>query len=102
MFTLPATAGPAPVIETERLRLRGHGLDDHASSYALWNDPLVYRYITGAPMAESDSWAKLLRYAGHWALLGFGYWLVEEKATGRFVGEVGFGDFKREIEPSIK
>jgi RimJ/RimL family protein N-acetyltransferase len=102
MFTLPATAGPAPVIETERLRLRGHGLGDLAHSHALWNDPLVYRYITGAPMAESDCWAKLLRYVGHWALLGFGYWLVEEKATGRFLGEVGFADFKREIEPSLK
>jgi RimJ/RimL family protein N-acetyltransferase len=27
--------------------------------------------------------------------------LVEEKATGRFVGEVGFGDYKREIEPPL-
>lgn len=34
--------------------------------------------------------------------MGFGYWLVEEKATGLFVGELGFADFKREISPSIK
>lgn len=28
--------------------------------------------------------------------------MVEEKTTGRYAGEVGFADFKREIEPSLK
>jgi RimJ/RimL family protein N-acetyltransferase len=67
----------------------------------MWCDRLVYRYITGRPALASELWARILRYAGHWTLLGFGYWLVEEKATGRFVGEVGFGDYKREIEPPL-
>ena len=40
-----------------------------------------------------------MRYAGHWSLIGYGYWLVEEKATGAFVGEVGLADYRREIEP---
>src|ERR1700690_4516974 len=102
MLTVPNSTGHAPVIETERLRLRGHGLADFPASAALWNDPLVYRYITGQPGSESDAWARVLRYVGHWNLLGFGYWLGEEKATGRFAGEVGFPDFKGEIEPSLK
>ena len=34
--------------------------------------------------------------------LGFGYWVVEEKSTGRFAGEVGFSDWKREINPSLQ
>jgi RimJ/RimL family protein N-acetyltransferase len=89
-------------METERLRLRGHRPGDFADSAAMWRDPLVYRYISGRPAPEGELWARLLRYAGHWALLGYGYWLVEEKATGRFAGEVGFGEFKREIEPSLK
>jgi RimJ/RimL family protein N-acetyltransferase len=38
---------------------------------------------------------------GHWSLLGFGYWVVEERATGEFVGEVGFSDSKRELEPPL-
>ncbi len=42
----------------------------------------------------------MLRYGGLWNLLGFGYWAVEEKASGRFVGDVGFGMFQREIVPS--
>jgi RimJ/RimL family protein N-acetyltransferase len=35
-------------------------------------------------------------------LLGFGYWVAEEKATGNFVGEIGFADYKRDLEPSLK
>lgn len=91
-----------PAIETERLRLRGHELADFPASAAMWADPEVTRYIGGAPSSREDSWARFLRYSGHWALLGFGYWLIEEKASGRFVGEAGFGDFKREIAPSLE
>ena len=39
---------------------------------------------------------------GHWAWLGFGYWALEEKASGEFVGELGFADFKRDIQPSLE
>jgi len=67
----------------------------------MWADPVVTRYIGGRPSSRSESWARLLRYRGHWSFLGFGYWAVEEKASGRFLGEVGFGDFKRDLEPSI-
>jgi RimJ/RimL family protein N-acetyltransferase len=35
-------------------------------------------------------------------LLGFGYWVIEDKATGRFVGEVGFADYKRDMESPVK
>jgi RimJ/RimL family protein N-acetyltransferase len=68
----------------------------------MWADPIVTRYIGGNPLAEEESWARLLRYVGHWALLGFGYWVVEEKATGSFAGEIGFADYKRNLEPSLK
>jgi RimJ/RimL family protein N-acetyltransferase len=91
-----------PVIETQRLRLRGHRPDDFADAVAMWADPLVTRYIGGKPLSEEDVWARVLRYLGHWAWLGFGYWVVEEKATGKFAGEVGFSDWKREIEPSLQ
>ena len=38
---------PVPVIETERLRLRGHRRDDFAACCALWSDPVVTQYIGG-------------------------------------------------------
>src|SRR3984957_10831210 len=78
-----------PVLETERLKLRGHRVEDFVHCAAMWADPEVTRYIGGKPYTEEESWARLLRYAGHWALLGFGYWVVEEKSTATFIGQVG-------------
>jgi RimJ/RimL family protein N-acetyltransferase len=102
-MTEPASAtGQIPVLETGRLRLRGHRLEDFADSFALWSDPNVTRFIGGKPLNEEDVWSRLMRYAGHWSWMGFGYWVVEEKSTGLFAGEVGFADWKREIEPSIQ
>ena len=95
-------AGPVPVIETERLILRGHVLEDFEASLALWTDPEVTRFIGGKPSTTEEVWSRLLRYAGHWSLLGFGYWAITEKATGRFVGEAGFADFRRDIEPTLE
>jgi RimJ/RimL family protein N-acetyltransferase len=89
---------PIPVLETDRLSLRGHRLDDFAACAAMWADPIVTHHIGGKPLTEEESWARLQRYVGHWALLGFGYWVVEEKATGKFAGEVGFADLKRGLE----
>jgi RimJ/RimL family protein N-acetyltransferase len=91
-----------PVLETERLRLRGHRSDDLANCAAMWADPVVVRHTVGKPLTEEESWRRLLSYVGHWALMGFGFWVVEEKASGKFVGEVGFVDYKRDIEPSLK
>jgi RimJ/RimL family protein N-acetyltransferase len=91
-----------PVVETERLKLRGHCVADFAASIAMWADPAVTCYIGGKPLTEEETWSRLLRYIGHWALLGFGYWVVEEKTTGSFIGELGFADYKRDMEPSLK
>ncbi len=91
----------APTLTTLRLSLRHHTLDDLADCVALWSHPDVVRHIGGRPFTSEEVWAKLLRYVGHWQLLGFGYWAVFETATGRFVGEVGLADFRREMEPSF-
>lgn len=90
-----------PVLETPRLRLRGHTPADFAASYAMWSDERVVRHIGGRVFTEEEVWARLLRYAGHWALLGFGYWVVEEREGGGFVGEVGFADFRRAMDPPL-
>lgn len=91
-----------PVIETDRLRLRGPRPLDFPDSLALWSDPVVTRFTSGKPLSGEEVWGRLLRYVGHWAWMGFGYWIVEEKETGRFAGEVGFWDWKREIKPSLQ
>jgi RimJ/RimL family protein N-acetyltransferase len=91
-----------PALETDRLHLRGHRLADFAECAALWADPQVVRYIGGRTFTTEESWARLLRYVGHWDLLGFGYWVAREKSTERFVGEVGFAEFKRDVTPSFE
>jgi RimJ/RimL family protein N-acetyltransferase len=95
------SAGEVPVIETPRLRLRGHRPEDFAACCALWSDPMVNRYTTIRPMQPEEVWAKMLRYRGLWPMLGYGYWIVEEKSSGEFAGELGFADFNRDIEPSL-
>jgi len=89
-----------PEIETARLLMRGHKLADFDACAAMWADPVVNRHF-GNPLSSEDAWAKFLRYSGHWAMQGFGFWAVEEKATGAYVGELGFADFKREIVPPL-
>ena len=95
------TIDTAPPIDTARLTLRGHRAGDIDESAALWADPIVVRHIGGRPFTREESWTRLLRYVGHWALLGFGYWVVRERASGRFVGEVGLADFRRDLTPSL-
>ena len=92
----------APLLETERLRLRSHRISDFNDCCAMWGDPEVTRYIGGRPFTPEEVWARILRYAGHWTMLAFGYWLLEEKDSGAFVGEVGFADFHRDIDPPIR
>lgn len=92
-----------PRLETSRLVLRGHVQDDFDASAAMWSDPAVMRYISdGKPSTTEEAWSRFLRYLGHWRLLGFGYWVVEDRHTGAFIGEVGFADYRREMEPSLE
>ncbi len=86
-----------PHLETSRLVLRGHTLADLDASLSLWSDPEIVRYIGGRVASREDVWARLQRYVGHWALSGYGFWLVRERATDALVGEVGIADFKRAL-----
>jgi RimJ/RimL family protein N-acetyltransferase len=90
-----------PILESSRLRLRAHRLDDFEASFAMWQDPAVVRYIGGEPATQQQSWSRLLSYAGLWKILGYGYWLVEERKSCQFLGEIGFANFKRDSQPSI-
>lgn len=96
----PRPAMPSvPVLLTPRLRLRGHRADDLSACTTMWGDPEVTRHIGGQPQSEEDVWLRILRYVGHWAIVGYGYWLVEERESGRFVGEAGLSEGRRRIEP---
>lgn len=97
-MTGPTTA---PVLETARLRLRPHRAADFEPMLAMWSDPAVARFIGGRPSTSEETWSRLLRYAGLWPLLGYGYWAAEDRATGGWCGELGFADFRRTIDPPL-
>lgn len=85
----------APIIETERLRLRPHRLEDFEACRALWQHPETIRFIGGAAQDDQAVWFRLLRYGGMWPMLGFGFWVFEDKTSGAYVGEGGLLDAMR-------
>jgi RimJ/RimL family protein N-acetyltransferase len=89
-----------PTVETARLLLTAPDPDDFDDAFAMWSNPDVTRFI-GKPSSREEVWARILRYVGHWQVLGYGFWVAREKASGRYVGEVGMGDFHRDIQPPL-
>lgn len=83
------------MIETPRLRLRPHRLEDFEAWYAMFSDRELFRFITVAQLSREDGWNRLLRYAGHWSLAGYGMFAVFDKASDQLVGDVGLADFHR-------
>ena len=100
-MTRHSTPIDPPLLETPRLRMRPHRAEDFDDVAAMWAEPAVARHISGKPSTRQESWARLLRYIGHWQVLPYGFWVLEDKATGQFLGEVGFADFRRDIQPSL-
>ena len=88
-----------PRLETERLILREYrqtDFDAFAEFYATDRS----RFI-GGPMHRELAWRGLATHLGHWALRGFGFWAVEEKATGTFCGHVGLWHPEGWPEPEV-
>lgn len=78
-----------PTLQTDRLIMRPHGVADYPACCALWADADVVRHIGGSPQDAQAVWFRLLRYAGMWSLLGYGMWVMEDRATGTLIGEAG-------------
>jgi RimJ/RimL family protein N-acetyltransferase len=91
-----------PVLETSRLILRGHRPEDFDIYAAMWADPTLTRYLgDGSTKLREDAWTSFLRQVGHWQMLGFGNWIVEEKESGRQIGTIGFNERRRERAPEL-
>ena len=81
-----------PTIETERLILRPWRSSDIAPNAVMLSDPRTARFIAadGKPVTtEIAGWRNAAVISGHWALHGFGMFVVEEKESGSYVGRVG-------------
>lgn len=90
----------APHMETERLVMSAHTVDDYDAMAKLWSNPEVVRFIGGRPSSREETWARLLRYAGSWTLLGFGFWAIRNK-SGSYLGEAGLLQGQRALDPGF-
>ncbi|WP_159587622.1 GNAT family N-acetyltransferase [Chelativorans xinjiangense] len=77
-----------PVLESERLILRGWRADDFPA-YAIFRaDPERTRYI-GGPRKEWDAWTRFTSMVGEWALNGYGLFALERKEDQATIGFAG-------------
>lgn len=77
-----------PVIETERLRLRAFEERDLDAYAALRADEKVMKFLGGV-QDDTLTWRGMATILGHWTLRGFGFFCVEEKASGQCIGHCG-------------
>jgi len=75
-------------LQTERLILRMWRQEDFDAYATFYSDEANAKYVGGL-MDSEQSWRSMALQIGHWQLKGFGYWAVEEKSSGDFVGCVG-------------
>ncbi|WP_257166548.1 GNAT family N-acetyltransferase [Bradyrhizobium sp. SRS-191] len=76
------------IIQTERLTLREWRDEDRAPFADMSADPAVMRYLRALPTRQAcDQWIDF--QIKHFAEHGFGFWVVEDRATGTFLGATG-------------
>ena len=76
-------------LETERLILRMWRDDDFDAYAEMCADPNVMRFLGGVK-DRLAAWQHMAGLVGHWHLRGYGHWAVVEKASGKFIGRIGF------------
>ena len=78
-------------LETDRLILRMFSLDDAEAYARICADPEVMRFLgDGKALSVFEAWRQMAFLVGHWQLLGYGQFAVEEKSSGRLIGRAGF------------
>ena len=90
VLTFQVMTRAAPELETERLRFRMFRESDFPT-YEQWTSRMeIMRFLGGKTFDRIQAWRHLAYQIGHWDLLGYGYYAVEEKASGALVGRVGY------------
>ena len=80
-----------PTIQTERLLMRQWQASDVEPYGRMLADPATARFIVpnGKPVRPENAWDHAAVMAGHWAIHGIGMFVLEDRATGDFLGRVG-------------
>lgn len=75
-------------LETERLRLRPYRPDDLGDLHAMFSDPEHMKWYP-APFDRETTQVWLERQIDGYRTRGFALWIVEERASGEFLGTAG-------------
>ena len=78
-----------PLLVTERLELWQPVAADLAELHALTLDDEMRRFLGSHQPSEADSFARLMRNAGSWALHGYGSFMVRRRGETRIIGNCG-------------
>ncbi len=77
----------APVIETDRLRLRAPKMTDWPIYAEFMNSDRATHM--GGPFAEAIAWGMFCHDVAQWPLMGHGSLMIERRVDGTCVGQVG-------------
>jgi RimJ/RimL family protein N-acetyltransferase len=78
------------ILETERLILREVDPERDFDGWArTMSDENTVRYLGTAPMNRAQAWRSMAMAMGHWKIRGYGFFSLEHKGTGEWVGRVG-------------
>lgn len=85
-FVAPALVG-VPVLETERLRLRGPKASDFEPFAAFLQSPRAA--FVGGTVPRVQAWRAFGHLTGHWVLRGYSMFIIADKATDAALGMSG-------------
>lgn len=89
-----------PVIETERLRLRGWEERDF-SAYAGFRADPEFQAFFGGTMTSAEAWERFCSHLGVWVLRGYGFFAIADRTSDDAIGLTGLW-FPLEIdEPEL-
>lgn len=78
-----------PLLTTERLELWQPQAGDLEGLNALNTDPRTLTYLGNWTPGAADSFARLLRNAGSWALYGYGIFMIRLRGAPQIIGTCG-------------
>lgn len=96
---MSAVTFSVPTLETERLIMRAPQQSDFAAEAEFFASDAAQ--FVGGSKRPDEAWRSLASLIGHWVMRGYGFWGLQEKASGAYVGRCGLWNPLGWPEPEI-